>query len=269
VLNVMATGALTNVSALNVRQANYLNLYGGVVGGNYTNSLGGTIFVEGIFQGYGSVVGNMQVSNNGIVVVSNTVAPLTIQHNFLMMTNTAALQMTLGNGFHTMVVNSNIMLTGKLNLIDGGGFTCTTYPLITYSGNIIYTNIVVVGTVTNVYTNSFITVNTTPDNTKTYTIDTNTPGQVNLIVTGCGSGLPFKITSITRSGNDVTVNWNTSGSPGQFNYVQASPGSANGSYPGTFVDIATITIAGTTASFTDVGGVTGNPHKYYRIRSPQ
>jgi len=262
VLVVMANSAVTNCSTLNLRNANFINLYGGAVGGNYTNGGGGSIQDDGILQGYGSIMGSISVLTNGALIVSNTVAALSVQHDFLMTTNNAVLQMALGTNFNSLAVGRNIMLSGKLNLIDGGGFTCGAYTLITYSGAIIYTN------ATDGFTNSFITVGTTPDNTKTYVIDTNTTGQVNLTVSGCGSGLPFVITSITRSGANVTVNWNTKGTIGQTNFVQASPGTVNGSYPGTFVDIATNVITGSTATFTDVGGVTG-PNKYYRIRSPQ
>jgi hypothetical protein len=263
-LTIMSGCAMTNISVLNLRHGNFLNLYGGTVGGDFSTSPGnGNIQVDGIFQGYGAVKGSMSIITNGTLIVSNTVAPLTIQHDFLMTTNNAVLQMALGTSFNTTVVNSNIMLSGKLNLIDGGGFASTTYTLISYSGKIIYTN------VTDGFTNSFITVGTTPDNSKTYTIDTNTAGQINLIVSGVAT-LPFQITSITRSGANITVNWNTKGSVGQTNFLQASPGTVVGhNYPGTFVDIATNIIAGTTATFTDVSGVTGATNKYYRVRSPQ
>jgi hypothetical protein len=262
VLVVMASSAVTNVSTLGLRHGNFIDLYGGTVGGNYTNGGGGSIQDDGILQGYGSIKGSISVLTNGALIVSNTVAALSVQRDLLMTTNNAILQMALGTSFNSLAVGRNIMLSGKLNLIDGGGFTCGTYPLITYTGAILYTN------ATDGFTNSFITVGTTPDITKTYTIDTGTVGQVNLIVGGCIPTLPFVITSITRSGANITVNWNTKGSVGQTNFLQASPGTVNGSYPGTFVDIATNIIAGTTATFTDVGGVSG-PNKYYRVRSPQ
>ncbi len=75
----------------------------------------------------------------------------------------------------------------------------------------------------------------------------------------------FVITSITRANNnnDVLLVWN-----GQIgtNVVQVSQGTANGSYANNFVDLATniLTSAGST-SYTDVGGGTYRPSRYYRI----
>ncbi|MGO9244273.1 MAG: hypothetical protein ACLPT4_16370 [Verrucomicrobiia bacterium] len=75
----------------------------------------------------------------------------------------------------------------------------------------------------------------------------------------------FVITSITRVNNnqDIVLVWN-----GQIgtNIVQVSQGTANGSYANNFVDLATniLTSAGST-SYTDVGGGTYRPSRYYRI----
>jgi hypothetical protein len=58
-------------------------------------------------------------------------------------------------------------LGGTLNVSDAGGFTNTTYTLFTYGGTLTYNG---------------VTVGTTPNPSFTYTISTNTFGQVNLIV---------------------------------------------------------------------------------------
>jgi hypothetical protein len=74
---------------------------------------------------------------------------------------------------------------------------------------------------------------------------------------------PFVITSITRSGNDVTLVWN--GLAG-VNTIQAV---SAGSYTNNYSDIGTVVLgsAGMT-NFTDVGGASV-PNRWYRIKAMQ
>ena len=83
-----------------------------------------------------------------------------------------------------------------------------------------------------------------------------------LLGAGSSSSQSFRITSITRSGNNINLVW--SGLPGT-NVVQVSSGASNGSYSNNFVDWATIIMpsAGVT-NYTDVGGAT-NSSRFYRI----
>jgi hypothetical protein len=76
---------------------------------------------------------------------------------------------------------------------------------------------------------------------------------------------PFVITSISRTNgnNDVVLVWN--GQVGT-NIVQVSQGTANGSYTNSFTDLATNVLGSAgSASYTDVGGGTNRPNRYYRI----
>jgi T5SS/PEP-CTERM-associated repeat protein len=78
----------------------------------------------------------------------------------------------------------------------------------------------------------------------------------------------FRITSLTRSGNDILVTWMMG--PGQTNALQATAGGSGGSYTTNgFSDIFVVTnniIPGTVTNYLDVGGATNVPSRYYRVR---
>ena len=76
--------------------------------------------------------------------------------------------------------------------------------------------------------------------------------------------LPFAVTSITRSGNNMVINWN--GQPGS-NIVQVATSPNNYSGAGTFVNVGSVVLTNfTPATFTDVGGATNKPNRYYRVK---
>jgi hypothetical protein len=78
----------------------------------------------------------------------------------------------------------------------------------------------------------------------------------------------FSITSITQQGNDLLLTWMMG--PGQTNALQATSGSADGSYTTNgFTDIFVVTnnvMPGTITNFLDIGGATNRPARYYRVR---
>jgi hypothetical protein len=79
---------------------------------------------------------------------------------------------------------------------------------------------------------------------------------------------PFRLTPITRQGNDMLISWTTQG--GTTNRVQATPGLASDSAPNPFTDISPVIVPrGTylaTTNYLDIGGATNIPAKYYRVR---
>jgi len=271
--------AFTNISTCNIRSNNSLYVYGGTFGGGFSNAVGAVLFNpfsgtttnDGALSVWGTLVGQIINTTGSLMTVSNAAGPLTITHNLNCQTG-SVLQIGLGTSYNSISVASNLHLSGTINFTDSGGFNTVgnhTYLLFTHNST---TNFIA-GTTTNripyyADTNN-LTIGTVPNPSATYTISLPDFNTVNLIVSGLTPALPFQITSITRSGGNVTINWNTKGSNGQTNFVQASAGSVNGSYPGSFVDIANVTIAGTTASFVDTGGATNKPARYYRVRSPQ
>ena len=85
-------------------------------------------------------------------------------------------------------------------------------------------------------------------------------------VTNIVTALPFSITSITSDGHNISVQWQ---SPGETtNFVQATNGNPDGGYNTNFVDISPpilIAVPGTN-QYTDIGGATNMPARYYRVR---
>ena len=84
------------------------------------------------------------------------------------------------------------------------------------------------------------------------------------------SASALRITSAARAGDNVAITWTTSG--GHTNVVQVTAGDGNGNFAtNDFADIAgsTAIIPGSgdaTNNYTDVGGATNAPSRFYRIR---
>ena len=84
------------------------------------------------------------------------------------------------------------------------------------------------------------------------------------------SASALRIISAVPQNNDVTITWKTIG--GRTNAVQVTQGDVSGSYATNFVDITTtphIIISGSgdvTTNYTDTGGATNIPSRFYRVR---
>lgn len=78
----------------------------------------------------------------------------------------------------------------------------------------------------------------------------------------------FRITSVVRTNNNMRITWFTAG--GHTNRVYYSTGDTDGSYNDVFANLSSfIIIPGTgpvTTNYTDVGGATNVPARYYRVR---
>ncbi|HVM61346.1 MAG TPA: alginate lyase family protein [Verrucomicrobiae bacterium] len=79
----------------------------------------------------------------------------------------------------------------------------------------------------------------------------------------------FRILSVARETSDVVVAWTTAGV--RTNMVQVSGGDASGGYSNNFVDIVnSLTVlpiaGGAVTNYTDPGGATNAPSRFYRIR---
>jgi len=78
----------------------------------------------------------------------------------------------------------------------------------------------------------------------------------------------LRILSAAPQGSDVVITWATVG--GHTNEVQATAGDANGGFVTNFAPISGAIIISdfgdTTTNFTDAGGATNAPARYYRIR---
>jgi hypothetical protein len=184
--------------------------------------------------------GRLQINNSMLQAANGT------------FTSGSALLLALGTNSSPIVVSNNLVLAGTLDVTDGGGLTTTNYTLFTYGGTLSYAGLV---------------IGSTPSNA-TCVVSTNTIGQVNLgvTVTTPPSPLPFQITSIVRSTNNITVTWTTAAAG--TNFVQAGDGDANGMYDtNNYQNIGQpfTVLAGMTNSYTDIGGATNTPSRFYRI----
>lgn len=82
------------------------------------------------------------------------------------------------------------------------------------------------------------------------------------------SASALRIISTASQGNDVIITWLTAG--GRTNVVQASAGDGAGGFTTNFTDVSSaIIIPGigdTTTNYSDLGGITNGPTRYYRVR---
>jgi len=122
--------------------------------------------------GGGTIGGPVTINSGGIFAPGNPVGTLTVGNNFTASSG-AILNYTLGTSSDKTLVSSNLNLSGTLNVTGGSGFGSATYTLFTYGGTLTLGSLTV----------------TLPANTIS-TVDTNTPGQVNLIVSSLQTNIP-------------------------------------------------------------------------------
>src|SRR5207249_6447094 len=119
---------------------------------------GATLGGGGLIRGPVTVDGALAPGDGvGFMVISNN----------LVVNGVAVLKYDLGTNSDRTGVIGNLTLGGTLNITDAGGFTNTTYTLFTYGGALTY-NGVGIGTAPAGYN---------------YSVSTNTPGQVDVVVT--------------------------------------------------------------------------------------
>jgi len=126
----------------------------------------------GTLSGDGVIGGAVTINSGGIYAPGNPVGTLTVSNNFTA-AGGAILNYTLGTSSGLTIVSSNLNLSGTLNITAGGGFTSGTFTLFTYGGALTLGSLVL-----NLPANSSAALNT------------NTPGQVNLVVAALQSNIP-------------------------------------------------------------------------------
>jgi polygalacturonase len=146
--------------------------------------------VLSLFNGQASTADASVLGGNPVL----TLAGGTLAVNNSMSVGTSSrLNYGLGTNATDTAVTGNLTLGGTLNVADGGGFTTRTYSLFTYGGTLSYNG---------------LTVGSTPNPSFTYTVSTNTHGQVNLVVaSSCSVGAAGTIsgsTSVAAGTNGVT-----------------------------------------------------------------
>ena len=214
--------------------------------GSGTGSGSVTIVPGGTLGGTGVVAGPVTV--NGTLSPGNSPGTLTVSNN-LVASSTAVLQYQLGTSSDLTKVSGNLTLGGTLNVSDAGGFTTTTYTLVTYGGTLTYNG---------------VAIGTTPNPSFSYTVSTSTVGQVNLIVAPAVAPPSASFTNNPASGAaPLTVNFfdTSTGSPTSWSWTfgdgvgtsAAQDPSYTYDYPGTYT--VTQIVANTGGSSTNTGTI--------------
>jgi hypothetical protein len=179
---------------------NTLTIYNAQFSITNTNLNTNTVTITGL----GSPSNSVLSLSNGLAETSDAILgadpQLTLASSTFTVSNalsaggTSTFNFGLGTNATTTAVTGNLTVGGTLNVADGGGFANnTTYTLFTYGGALTYNG---------------LTVGTTPNGGFTYSVSTNTQGQVNLIVgTACPVGAAGSITgsaSVNAGANGVT-----------------------------------------------------------------
>jgi autotransporter-associated beta strand protein len=210
------SGTLLNVAAINgtagltKTTSGTLTLAGANTYTGATLVSGGTLLVSGSLStsavtvasaatlaGTGSMGGSVTVNAGGIFAPGPLagIGTLTLS-NALNLASGSLLQYSLGASNDLSVVGGALTLDGTLNITDAGGFGVGAYTLFTYTGAL---------------TNNGLVIGTVPTPGLSYLIDTNTVGQVNLLVIPPGSSV---WTNPSPCGNwSNPSSWNPSGLP--------------------------------------------------------
>ncbi len=127
--------------------------------------VGAVTVINGAMLGGGGVIAG-PVTVNGTLSPGNSPGTLTISNNLVINGGAVSLY-NLGTNSDLTVVSGNLFLSGTLDVTDAGGFTNATYLLFSYGGGLTWTN---------------FNFGFTPPGFS-YAINTNTAGQVKLVVT--------------------------------------------------------------------------------------
>jgi hypothetical protein len=122
--------------------------------------------------------------------ISLTASTLTVSNN-LNLPSSSQVNFTLGTNAATLVVRSNLVLSGTINLAAGPGFTNGLYTLFTYANGLNW---------------GAPTLGTTPGGNNAYSFNTNTSGQVRLSVQPSTSLAPVLLNFQTTP-NQLSLSW--------------------------------------------------------------
>ncbi|HEY1718361.1 MAG TPA: glycosyl hydrolase family 28 protein [Verrucomicrobiae bacterium] len=163
-----------------------------------TNGYGNSFF---LYNAQASLK-NTNVLDNGPLTIS--ASTLAVSNNLTLFPSTA-LNYFLGTNAATISVISNLALGGTINVTGGAGFTSGVYTLLTYAGTL---------------SGSLPALGSAPPDYN-YSFDTNTTGQVNLIVTPPPPGIP---TNFTALGTNLLIqlNWSASSNAAGYNLKRST-----------------------------------------------
>jgi len=247
----MISGVLSNAGNVVKAGAGTLTLTGTKTYTGATTVSNGTLKVNGALTGSGSPVSVFGGTLSGtgsiaraVAVTSGTLQPgdltgtLTISSNLTVGAG-ATNQFAVGTNGAQVAVTGNLSLAGTLNITDAGGLGAGTNTLFSYTGALTYTP---------------VAIGVTPNPAYSYTVDTNTAGQVNLVV----ANLIPTPTGLTALGLNAKVQLSWNAVTNADSYYLYRSASSNGSYTATYPVAAT--------SYTDTNVVNGTPY-WYAVQS--
>ena len=167
--------------------------------------------------------------------ITLSAATLTISNN-LVLSNSNVLNFTLGTSNASIVVRTNLTLAGTINVSAGAGFNNASYTLFTYGSGLTWET---------------PTLGNKPSGYN-YSFDTNTAGQVKLLVQMPPPAAPTNLTAAT-SNSIVRLSWSPSPTATSYNVKRATTN--GGPY-------AIITSGVTATNFDDVGVTNGVTYFY-------
>jgi len=155
--------------------------------GSGTGSGAVTVFNGGTLAGGGAIAGPVSVRSGGVFSPGDGTDALTINGNFTADSG-ALLDFAVGTNSNQAAVSGNLALNGTFNIANSG-ITNGVYVLFTYGGGL----------------SGAPVLGTTPSLGKNYSISTNTPGQVSLIVTNIPGINAGPAVTVTDNGGTVTL----------------------------------------------------------------
>ena len=174
----------------------------------------------GIFNTLASMNDPSAIGMNPLTLSASTLS----DDDSLTLPSTGVLNFILGTNSASIAVANNLTLGGAINIIAGDGFTNGTYTLLTYSGTL---------------AGFSSALGTTPSGYN-YAFDTNTTGQVNLIVSLPALSAPSNLQAI---GTNLLINLNWDAVAGVTAYNLYRGTSNNGPYPAVFSGLTTTNYA--------------------------
>jgi autotransporter-associated beta strand protein len=251
------TGALGGSASLLKRGSGTLTLAGnntytgattvsnGTLNITGNNSGSGPVFINSgaTLSGSGTLAGPVTIISGGTLSPGNPVGTLTLNGD-LTLSGDTSLQFELGASSDHLAIGGNLNLSGALNIADSGGFAPGTYNLISYGGAL---------------SGPGLLIASAPSGYN-YSLDTNTAGQINLLVTvpPPPPDAPGGLTATPVSDSQINLAW-IDNSTNESNFLIER--SVNNSV---FTQIAAV---GTdVTSFSDTNLPSGTTF-YYRVRA--
>lgn len=214
---------------------------------NATGSATGTskvsVFPQCVVSGDGTIGGSLWVASGG-VVKPGTNGPGTLTIGGQLVLDDAALKFDLGTSSDHLVAGGDLTLGGTLAITNAGGFGPGTYTLITYGGNLAAGSLLVNDAPAGYY----------------YSVSTNIPGQINLIVTlpPPPPVAPSALAATAISSSQIDLAWTDNSTNESSFLIESSQDNVN------FSQIAAL--GSDVTSYSDTGLSAGTTY-YYRVRA--